>query len=478
MISVVLDPALTYPDPGDQFSPDECYPEYRYEHLSPSGNLVYRRIRDGFVQAGLDPEHLGTPAWNPLGRFIRPGNRVFLLCNFANERRPNERLENFRARCSHGSVIRALTDYILIATGPNGCVQIGNAPTQFCHWDAVLRDTEALQVFDFYRSLGAPVEPRDLRLYITDASQWGSIRHVERRDESDAVHVLLDRDSLFDELDRRQPNRYRVMNYDPRRTESFHSNGHHDYLVNRHILDADVIFSTTKLKTHEKVGISCAIKGMVGTVAHKDSLPHHRYGAPSIGGDEYPNDSVGFARIATALHERIQQVEPDTSWGSLLRLTFRVFRRLIRRWTPVVEGAWWGNDTTWRMAVDLARIATYANPHGELQETPCRRHLVLTDGIIGGEGEGPAYATGVPSGILLFGDDLVAADYVNAILMGFDPQKIPLVREAAHLQKYPLLTHDLSRLQAIVNGHPLTVAELSSTERPHFEPQAGWRGHL
>ena len=133
-------------------------------------------------------------------------------------------------------------------------------------------------MLDFYQSIGAPVQARDLRLYVTDGNWWGVIKSVERRDEHEGVHVVLNQDSLFDELDRQHPNRYRVMNYDPRRTQSFHSHGHHEYVVNQHILESDVIFHAPKLKTHEKVGISCVLKGMVGTVGHKDSLPHHRYG--------------------------------------------------------------------------------------------------------------------------------------------------------------------------------------------------------
>lgn len=478
MISIIADTSIQYPDASECFSPDEHYPEYRYAHVSSQKNLVYKAVRDCFIQAGLDLENLGTSVWNPLGAFIEPGNRVFLLCNFAHERRADEPLENFRSRCSHGSVIRALIDYILIAAGPDGKVSFGNAATQFCRWETVLHDTEADAVLEFYRSIHGPVEANDLRLYVTDATQLGLIKAIEKRDEMQGVHVILNQDSLFDELDRQQSNRYRVMNYDPKRTELFHSHEHHEYVINRHILESDVIFSTPKLKTHEKVGISCALKGMVGTVGHKDSLPHHRYGPPEIGGDEYPADKVGLMRLASAFHERVQQTRPDTSWGSFLRVAYKVFRRLIRRWSPVVDGAWWGNDTAWRMVLDLARIAAYANVKGELEQFPCRKHIVLTDGIIAGEGEGPAYSTPVHSGILTFADDLVAADYANAALMGFDPEKIPMVCRAARLNKYPLLKSDLQAIQVNLNGQDYSISELTGLERLHFEPQDGWKSIL
>ena len=475
MISILIDPDLQYPDAADHFSPDQRFPEYRYEHVAGRPNSVYRAVRNVLIQAGLDPEHLDTPLWNPLGDFIQPGSRVFLLCNFMQERRSDEPLEDFRSRCSHGSVIRALTDYILIAAGEDSRVSIGNAPIQFCDWEAVLRDTEAQEVLHFYQSVGAPVSAQDLRLTVTDATAFGSIKSVERRDEEDGVHVPLNRDSLFDELDRKHSNRYRVMNYDPRRTESFHSDGHHEYVINRHILEADVIFSTVKLKTHEKTGITCAIKGMVGTVAHKDSLPHHRYGPPEVGGDEYPSDNAGLAKLATGLHERVQLTKPDTAWGSSLRVVYQVFRRAIRHWSPVVEGAWHGNDTTWRMAVDVARVVTYADATGGLHELPCRSTLVLTDGIVGGEGDGPYCSTAVHSGVLALSDDLSAADHVNAILMGFDPVRIPMVRESARLKKYPLANTDPLCGEVTLNARAMSMAELEQMEKTHYEPQEGWR---
>ena len=439
MISIVIDPDLRYPDADEDFSPDERFPEYRFEHVAQRPNPVYRAVRDVFVQAGLDRERLGTPEWNPLGEYIKPGSRVFLLANFMQERRADESPEDFWSRCSHAAAIRPLADYILLAVGDEGRVSIGNAAIQFCDWEAVLRDTHTREVLDFYASVGAPVAGQDLRLKVTEATRLGAVRGVERRDESDGVLVRLDGDSLFAELDDRDP-RYRVMNYDPRRTQSFHEGGRHGYVINRHILEADVIVSAVKLKTHEKTGLTCALKGMVGTVAHKDSLPHHRYGPPEAGGDEYPSANAELARVATAVHEAVQKTEPDTRLGSSLRVGYKVLRRGIRPWTPVTEGAWHGNDTTWRMVLDLARIVTYADAAGVLHDTPRRRSLVLTDGVIGGEGDGPYMSTAVHSGILAFADDLAAADHVNAILMGFDPDRMPMVRESARLERYPL-TH-------------------------------------
>ncbi len=478
MISLILDPSLRYPEGGEWYSPDERFPEYRYEHVASKPNPIYRAVRQCFIQAGLDEKHLGTAGWNPLGDFVERGSKVFVLCNFANERRDNERLEDYLSRCTHGSVIRAAIDYLLIAVGENGEVNFGNAPTQFCHWQQVQRDTGADEVEAFYKSQAIPVEAHDLRLFVTDSNSVGAVRKVERRDESDGVHINLNGDSLFAELDEKPGHHYRVMNYNPNRTENFHSDGKHEYVVNRKILEADVIFSIPKLKTHEKVGISCALKGFVGTVAHKDSLPHHRYGAPAEGGDEYPDSRAGIQVLASAYHEKLQQTAPDTTWGSALRVSYRLLKRAIRPWTPVVEGAWWGNDTAWRMVLDLVRIATYCTTDGKMQDKPCRKHLALIDGILGGEGEGPAYPTAVQTGVLLFGDNLPAIDTLNCFLMGFEPEKIPLVSESICLSSHPLLKREFDLEQVVLNGEWKMIESFRNQSPYHFQPSDGWKERL
>lgn len=125
MISLIVDPSISYPEDDEFFSLDERFPEYTCGPISTRKNDVYRAVRNCFVQAGLDAIHLSTPTWNPLGECIKPGNMVFVLFNFAGERRPNEKLEDFQSQCTHGSVIRAVIDYILLAVGRNGIVNFG-----------------------------------------------------------------------------------------------------------------------------------------------------------------------------------------------------------------------------------------------------------------------------------------------------------------------------------------------------------------
>lgn len=478
MISIIHDPALNYPAGHDSYSPDEAYPEYRHGHVSQKPNPVYRAVRECLAQAGLDRERLGQPSWNPLGKLIPSGSQVFVLCNFVLERQSQEAAQNFAAKCLQGSVLRAIVDYVLLAVGQGGSIAFGNAPMQHCNWDAVLRDTGADKVLGFYRSVGAPVKAKDLRLYVIQRDRIGRIGMVDERPATNGVSVNLGAESLMAVLDRSPRTPYRVMNYNPRRLEAFHSNGDHRYVINRQILEADAIVSLPKLKTHEKTGITCALKGFVGAVGHKDSLPHYRFGSPEIGGDEFPVDRTRILRHTLGFHYRVQETEPGSTWGNLLRVADNIVRFGVRRGAPVTEGAWWGNDTAWRMVLDLARIVTYANHKGELQPSPCRRHVALIDGVVGGEGEGPLFPDPVSSGLLILSDGLVSADFACAAAMGFDPYQIPALGEAVRLSSYPLAERGVDGEQVVYNGRSSSISEIASLTRYQYKTPIGWRGRL
>lgn len=281
-LSLIKDKNIIYPSLGN-FSPSEKFPEYRYDDVVIQPNPVYKAVRDCLAQAGLDGEHYGSPEWNPLGEFIQSGQRVFVLCNFVFHRRFDETPENFVSKCTQGAVLRALLDYILMAVGKSGQVSFGNAPLQSCKWSSVLKETGAQQVLDFYQSMGEPVQAQDLRLYIAERSVFGTIEKLEQRNEDDAVYVDLGSKSLLAEIPNASAAPFRISDYDPQRIEAFHAGGKHIYLLNKQVLQADVIVSLPKLKTHEKVGITCALKGCVGAIAHKDCLAHHRFGSPDGG---------------------------------------------------------------------------------------------------------------------------------------------------------------------------------------------------
>jgi uncharacterized protein (DUF362 family) len=459
-LSIIADEQVVYPDSEEWFSPSTAYPEYRHGHLATRTNAVYAAVRQVFAQAGLDAARFGTEEWNPLGELVKPGQRVFVLCNFVQHRRANESDEAFAGKCTHGSVVRALVDYLLLA---GARVQFGNAPVQSCNWESVLEQTGAARVVAFYAQRSLPVEAVDLRMSVSERDALGNVtKSVERDAAKDTIDIDLGASSLLDEPSRHGA-RYRVQDYSPDRTEAFHAVGKHIYVIHRAVLEADVVFSLPKLKTHEKVGVTCAVKGCVGAVGHKDCLAHHRFGPPAQGGDEYPRDPLGLFRAASWLHDRVQR---SGSKGGAMRIADNFLRRVLRQINPSVAGAWWGNDTAWRMAVDLACIVEYADAHGVMHHTRVRRNYSLVDGVVGGQGRGPLRPDPVPSGTLFFADDVYLADTAAAMLMGFDPRAVPHLRY-----------HGSVAPRVVANGNAGGLETLQPLAVP-YEPPPGWRGHL
>jgi hypothetical protein len=349
-----------------------------------------------------------------------------VLCNFVYHKRFHETTRQFRAKCTHASVLRPVIDYLLKAVGTDGQVAFGNAPLQSCQWDRVIEETGASELLAFYRDVNARVRAVDLRLYSTQRSAIG-VTSSERRNEcEDGVSFDMGPASLLSALP--DGAHFRVNDYDPRETERYHRDGHHVYLINRQALEADVLFSVPKLKTHEKVGLTACLKGFVGTVGLKQCLAHHRAGDAGSNGDERPVESF-ISRKLSYLNELAPTLPVGCVKRTGVELVERMSRRVLRRLVPSA-GAWRGNDTAWRMTLDLAAILTHGTVDGRLAAKPVRTHLAVVDGVIGGEGQGPLSPDPVDSRCILYSDDVILADWACATIAGLDPGTIPLLRHA------------------------------------------------
>jgi hypothetical protein len=476
-VSLVTSIAGEYPAPDWAYSPSETYPEYAFGRLASAPNPVYAGVRRLLAERGLDKDRLGSPDWNPLRELVPEGSRVFVLCNFVYQRRLQESVRDLQAKCIHGSVLRALIDYVLLAVGPEGRVAFGNSSLQSCRFDRVLADTGADRVEAFYREQGLPVRVRDLRLFVVSRDLLGRITDVDHRDDRDGVEFDLGDRSLLAPMSTAGEPVFRISDYDPRRIQAFHQGGRHRYVIHRDVLESEVVISLSKLKTHEKVGITCGLKGFVGSVGHKECLAHHRFGSPRRGGDEYP-DSQAFLEPVSRYFDWVNRRGPGAPLQALAQIADRTLRRVWRRSGLIGPGAWHGNDTAWRMSLDLARIAYYGTTAGTLESRPQRRHLSLIDGIVAGEGEGPLSPSPVAGGTLIFGDDVALTDRIACRLMGFDPARIPLIREAFRLEPWPITQRHEAPAECVVDGRACLESELRPVLSRAFVPPAGWKALL
>lgn len=135
-----------------------------------------------------------------------------------------------------------------------------------------------------------------------------------------------------------------------------------------------------------------------------------------------------------------------------------------------LEGSWFGNDTVWRMVLDLQRILHYGTPNGDLSTKQQRTIVNLTDAIVGGQGEGPLAPEPAALGFLSMGASAAVCDWVHAALMGLDPKKLPLTREA-------FAGFQAGDIRVCTQGGDWELAEAARRMGLQLRLPKGWRGH-
>jgi uncharacterized protein (DUF362 family) len=473
MIAVFRDTRLLYPTDAS-FHPPEDYPEYPYRGrgFNCPGNQIYPAVRETLSLLRLDENNRNTPQWNPLEKYIKPGDMVALKPNLVQDRAHDNGLQ---AMVTHASVIRAVLDYVVLALKGSGRIVIGDSPLQTADFDAIIRGTHLDRVVEFSRTeSGLEIELCDFRRERSRKDQQGVI---EMREPVAGTHghavVRLDGYSHFSEVGQRIK-RFRVTNYVPELMTLHHNEAVHEYLIAKPVLQANCVINLPKLKTHRKAGITAALKNMVGINGSKDWLPHHTNGSAKEGGDQYPAPSLR-KRIMTIMLDR-KEASPHyavrKSYALMLHLLCSS-RRIRPFPDPYYEGNWYGNDTLWRTILDLNRILFYATSKGELRcNTRQRHYFALVDAVVAGEGEGPLEATPRACGALVAGDNPVSLDVVCAYLMGFDPFLIPTIRNG---MQDNWLEYDREFMMRS-NYWP----ELKTLAKTGFRfvPSKGWEGHI
>ena len=319
-----------------------------------------------------------------IGGLIKPGDTVFI--------KPNWVASRWRASCphedslycviTHPSIIEAVVDYVAVALEGRGEIVIGDNPSIDADFEELLNTTKIRKLENKYTGL---LKIMDLRpLVCDDLKNYGkkNLMVRQRGDDKGEVEINLGKDSLFYGIN---PERFRGIFDERDETIASHTGNNQLYTYSKSLYDADVYISIPKLKTHQKVGVTLNLKGLVGSISNKNQLVHWQVGYPEINGDEYP-DKKSYEESKTA------------------KITHR--------------GAWYGNDTIWRMVVDL-----YLG-----MKKKSRKYFSIVDGILGGEGQGPFCPTGKHSNCLILGDDLLVTDLAATRYMGINPLKIKYLK--------------------------------------------------
>jgi len=466
------------------YSPGHVRPEYPFDlGGSPrKANPTYDRVRDVLHLLGLDVERYGQKGWNPLGEIVYPGNTVVLKPNFIRDFRETHPGDD-NCLITHGSVIRAVADYVYIALAGKGRIIIADAPQNDADFDAIRRMAGLSEIQEFYRThADFEIEVYDLRPERARKVNGVICGHDPLPgDPAGYVRVNLGEYSMFAEIEHLCHLLY-GSEYDTSEIRSHHTGGAHEYLISRTILDADCVINLPKLKTHKKTGITVCMKNLVGINGNKNWLPHHRLGTPAQGGDQFADDGA-IHRMERGVMDCFRRAFPLL--GPLRAVAARPLKGIGQRVFgdtnagTVRSGNWYGNDTTWRMVIDLDRILMYADTNGRLRETPARRVFCLVDGIVGGEGDGPLNPTPKPASVVVGGTNPVAVDLACARLMGFDYRQLPVLYRA--LEGHPLSIAAFNYEDVMCrsnhsqfNRHLCEFDGMTSA----FEPPFGWRSHV
>lgn len=212
-------------------------------------------------------DDLGLPAQNPLGEIVKPGDTVFI--------KPNWVASKWRESCphkdtlycviTHPHVIEAVADYVAEALQGKGQIIIGDNPSIDADFGELMEFTEIEKIKTKYN---VPVSILDLRpLVCDDLRNYGKkyLMVEQLGDPAGKVEVNLGRESLLYGID---PTRFRGVFDERDETVASHSGDTQLYTYARSLYDADVYISIPKLKTHQKVGATLNLKGLVGSISN------------------------------------------------------------------------------------------------------------------------------------------------------------------------------------------------------------------
>ncbi|HUE83873.1 MAG TPA: DUF362 domain-containing protein [Pyrinomonadaceae bacterium] len=408
----------------------------------------------------------------PLGSVIEPGSRVVIKPNWVMHE--NGGPWGMAPLVTHQSLVQAATEAALQAGA--GEVVVGDAPIQGCDFALLLRNTELDQWAERVQS-GEPRFKgiRDFRRTVATFVDGVRIANENVQSEDHFVLFNLAGESLLEPITDENAS-FRVTCYDPRLMAKTHAPGCHRYLIAREILEADVIVNLPKLKTHQKAGITCSLKNLIGINGNKEYLPHHRIGGFDLGGDCYPGGS-DLKRALEFIHDR-QNITKSHAGGRMWRTAATQIYRLLRlkgdRYG--IEGSWSGNDTIWRTCLDLNRILLYGTPEGTMSDEVQRRVIHITDAIVAGQGNGPLSPEPLPMGLVLAGENAAAVDWLGAHLLGYPPLNIPIVREAFGTFRWPLTAFSSEEIRLLGDlGEGVAGKVLQGRPSGPINHPAGWQ---
>jgi uncharacterized protein (DUF362 family) len=412
--------------------------------------------------------------------FIRPGDRVVLKPNWVkeyDERHPGP--GQWEHVVTHPAVIEAVLRWVAPRLRGRGHVTLCDAPQTDSSFSTLSRYCGLEEMLARCRRdfPGPELALLDLR-----PEEWHAVDGVTVSktrlpgDPLGSTHARLNEASEF--VGYHGQGQLYGASFDMAETNEKHSGTRHEYLLCRTAMEADVFINLPKLKTHKKVGLTCALKNLVGINANKNWLPHHTEGTPDRGGDQFPS-ATAKARLEHSwmgaakrwLNGRPGMSRLFVPVKKLGRLFFGDTQKVVR------SGNWHGNDTCWRMVLDLNKCFFFFDGTGQRRSKPVR-YLAVVDGIIGGEGNGPMSPDAKPCGVILAGTHPVAVDCVAATLMGFDWRKLRMLKQSFAMRELNFVSFRPEEIRVVSDRSSWKGGLDAMEETFEFRPHFGWVGAI
>lgn len=471
-VAISEDANLRYPE-KPPFSPSVMYPEFKALNLQleASPNQVYDAIRNILAVLGLDKKNFGTEKWNPLKEYIPRGGNVLIKPNLVHH--STYHIADQEVVLTHGSVIRVMVDYAILACGLNGRVTIGDSPMMSANFDKIVDILGLNKIVEYYKEhFKFTIYLEDFRLSKGVYSNTGYLDKVITVEANNHTNIQMNNSS------------HKVFESNYEVTDA--SNPIKTYTISDSILSADCIINIPKLKTHKIAGITCCLKSMIGANSNKNQiLPHYRKRGSDVGGDEYKKENMQMKLKRFTL---IKLKKGPKLIFDIAQILFSYYRKLALNTgfgrdlygSMIEHGAWPGNNTLWRSILDLNRCVMFGTMDGEVSNKKQRIIFSLVDGIIAGEGQGPFNPNKKRVGLLIAGDNSLANDLVCNRLMGFDWQKMntfnKILENGYFTDKPDMFCEDI---ELIINcksfsSHLLETMFKHNNPLFKFRPPVGW----
>lgn len=487
LVYILQDKKAKYPNDKDSFNPSTLYPEYQWgkKEISKTKNHIYEMVRKTLYGLEMDKDNFNTPNWNPFKEIIKPGMNVVIKPNMVLSHDPRKKDPLLKSLVTNPSIIRAVIDYIYIALKTSGSITIADAPLQSCDFTVLRKKVGYNTIIKFYKNKNIKIKIIDIRQYASKYISDGILEPIKSTSDPLGYTLVHLKDKSAHKNNKNISKKFRVTNYDHRKMRKYHNKNDDSYIISNTILNADLIISIPKLKTHRKAGMTCALKNFIGIIGHKDCLPHHSTGSKSEGGDEYLYKNI-FKYFSVKFTEIL-----NIAMINMYSFSFPILKKIINKLNYFAEknkkddfheGSWYGNDTIWRTILDIVRIALYSDKKGNIKHTKQRNIFTIVDGVISGEKEGPLEPTSKHSGVLIGGYNPANIDFATSSIMGFDYNKIPTIKNSFQLKDIPISNEKIKNKIKIKsnnpkwnNKHPTKIAYKDSLK---FIPSSGWIHHI